>query len=253
MAGTAIVGIGVSNYRLRKMRFLDLDLDFFLNEEVCCDGCGGSRSELKHKPWSAARVRRFLEGRCGLSIDAPVPGRTVETHDRALDFWRMLIESGKLRVPFEVVHVDAHPDICVVDGLYLKSGFLYVDCECGLAVLGRKKVHPGNYLTFAVIFGWLGSIVWVTPGRYLKDTPRWWNGDARSGTMQLDNGGSKSLSIRVLAMGEKGRCIGYTMLSWHKFKTSEPFDYIVLSRSPESTPSESNALVSVIEGYIKQT
>jgi len=85
------------------MRFLDLDLDFFLNENAYHGGFEGGRLGPEHRPWSVSKVRRFLEDRCGLSPDVPVQGRTIESHDGVLDFWRTLIESGWLKTPFEVI------------------------------------------------------------------------------------------------------------------------------------------------------
>jgi hypothetical protein len=123
------------------MRFLDLDLDFFLNKNAYCSECDSGRLGSDYKPWSASRVRHFLEDRCGLSPDAPVQGRTVESHDGVFDFWRTLIESGGLSVPFEVIHIDAHPDLWVGDGLYLTSAFLHVDTERRLAILNRKHIR----------------------------------------------------------------------------------------------------------------
>ncbi len=233
------------------MRFLDLDLDFFLNENAYSSGCDGGRLGPEYKPWSVAKVRHFLEDRCGLSPDAPVQGRTVESHDGVLDFWRTLIESGGLRVPFEVIHIDAHPDLWVGGGLYLTSEFLHVDSERVLAMLKRKHVHSGNYLTFAIAYGWVGSLVWIPLRKHLKDLPKW-DGDARSGLIQLKKRKGESSPIRDLPMVERERGVPFKILPWHKFRTSETFDYIALSRSPNFTPPESDELIPIVEGYMRQ-
>ena len=122
------------------MRFLDLDLDFFLNKNAYGSEQATARLGSDYKPWSASKVRQFLEERCCLSHDAPVRGRTVETHDGVFHFWRRLIESGGLRVPFDVIHIDAHPDLFVGSELYLTSGFLYVEAERRHAIL-NEKIH----------------------------------------------------------------------------------------------------------------
>jgi len=49
------------------MRFLDLDLDFFLNYNAYSSGSDGVRLGSKYKPWSVSRVRRFLEDRYAAS------------------------------------------------------------------------------------------------------------------------------------------------------------------------------------------
>jgi len=233
------------------MRFLDLDLDFFLNENAYCRGCDGGRLGPEYKPWSVSKVRQFLEDRCGLSPDAPIQGRTVESHDGVFDFWRTLIESSSLRLPFEVIHIDAHPDLWIGGGLYLMAELLHVDSELVLATLNRKHVHSGNYLTFAIVYGWVGSLVWIHLSKYLKDL-RKWDGDARPALMQLEKREGKSSSIRDLPAVERERGIPFKILPWHKFRTSEPFDYIALSRSPDFTPPESDGLITVVERYMKQ-
>ena len=233
------------------MRFLDLDLDFFLNKNAYYSGCGGGRLGSKYTPWSVSKVRHFLEDRCGLSTDAPVQGRTVGSHDEVLNFWRTLIESGGLRVPFEVIHIDAHPDLWVGGGLYLISEFLHVDPERGLAMVERKYVHSGNYLTFAIAWGWIGSLVWIPLSRQLKYPPKW-DADARSILIQLKKRVGKSSPIRDLPPVDREHSIPFKISPWHKFRTSETFDYIALSRSPNYTPPESDTLITVVEGYMKQ-
>ncbi len=229
------------------MRFLDLDLDFFLNENAYYSGCHGRRLGSEYKPWSVSKVRHFLEDRCGLSLDAPVKGRTVESHDGVLDFWRALIESGGLMVPFEVIHIDAHPDLWVGDALYLTPGFLHVDS----GMLKIKQVHSGNYLTFAIVYGWVGSLVWVPLRKNLRGLPKW-DGDARSVLIQLKKRKGESSPIRDLPTTERERIVSFKILPWYNFRTSETFGYIALSRSPNFTPPESDGLVAVVEGYMKQ-
>jgi len=233
------------------MRFLDLDLDFFLNKNAYYSGSDSGRLGSEYKPWRASKVRRFLEDRCGLSLDIPVHGRTVESHDGVLDFWRTLIESGRLMIPFEVIHIDAHPDLWAGGVLYRTSEFLYIDSERELTMLKRKHVHSGNYLTFAIAFGWIGSLVWIPLLKYLKGLPKW-DGDARSILIQLKKRKGEGSPIRNLPVVERERCVRFKILPWNKFRTSEKFDYIALSSSPNFTPPESDELIPIIKGYMKQ-
>ena len=89
------------------MRFLDIDLDFFLNRNAYYSGNDARRLGEDYKPWSFDRVRRFLGTRCGLAQDAPIPGRVIESHDLVIRFWQDLIESGNLNVPFDVVQYES--------------------------------------------------------------------------------------------------------------------------------------------------
>ena len=233
------------------MRFLDLDLDFFLNDNAYCSGSDSGRLGSEFKPWSVAKVRHFLEEKCGLSHDTPVPGRTIETHDRVIDFWHTLIESGGLTIPFAVIHIDAHPDMSVRGGLYQKSGVLYIDSERGLAMFKRENLHSGNYLTFAISCGWVASLVWVPLRKTVKDLPQWY-GDARYMLTQLKARKGEHSPIGDLSVLERKWGVPLIVLPGYKFRTSETFDFMALSRSPNFTPPESDALIPVIEGYMRK-
>lgn len=226
------------------MRFLDLDLDFFLNKNAYAGG--QSRLGTDYKPWSRSGVRHFLEDRCGLSRDNPLPGRILETHDAALDFWRVLIESGKTGIPFQVTHIDAHPDMWVSDGIYLKSGSLHIEVERGLALIKGKTAHPGNYLTYAIINGWIDSLTWVPLIEYWKKLPKW-DGDARSLLAWLKSGHAKE-SLK----SEKEWHVAFKIVPWHKYRSQQPFDFMLLSKSPAFTPPQSDKLIAVIGSYMKQ-
>jgi len=228
------------------MRFLDLDLDFFLNNNAYCTGFGNGRLGSKFKPWSVAKARRFLEERCCLSLDTPIPGRTVENHDGVIEFWHSLINSGDLRVPFDLIHIDAHPDLSVRGGLYLKSGLLHIDSESALMTLKKEYVHAGNYLTFAIACGWIASLLWVPLYKTLKDLPEGY------GPIQFKKREDGDSHIAELSVVEKKSGVPYKILSWYGFRTIETFNYMALSRSSNFTPLESDALIPVIEGYMRQ-
>jgi hypothetical protein len=163
----------------------------------------------------------------------------------------MLIESGSLSVPFEVIHIDAHPDLWVGGGLYLTSGFLYIDSKHGRAILKRKHVHSGNYMTFAIACGWVASLVWVPLRKNLKGLSKW-DGDARSALIQLNKRKDEGSPIRDLSIVERESGVPFKILPWHKFIINETFDYIALSRSPNFTPPESDELIPVIEEYMRK-
>jgi hypothetical protein len=231
------------------MRFLNLDLDFFLNSNAYYTESGSGRLGSEFKPWSVSKVRRFLEERCRLSLDAPIPGRTLESHDEVIEFWRLLIHSGNLKAPFEVTHIDAHPDLSVRGGLYLKSGLLHIDSECLPPILKEEYFHAGNYLTYAIACGWIVSLVWVPLRKTLKDLPKGY-GDARYGLTQLKErkGGGVPAGDPPGPAWKTG--VPYKILSWYGFRTGKTFDYMALSRSPNFTPPESDTLIPVIERYM---
>jgi hypothetical protein len=235
----------------KSMRFLDLDLDFFLNENAYRSVHHTGRLGAEHKPWSVPKVRDFLENRCRLSPEAPLPGRTVEGHDEVLEFWRTLIGSGGLTAPFEVIHVDAHPDLWAGDGLCLSSGFLCIDSGRGLESLSKKEVHSGNYLTFAILYGWVASLVWVPLRVHSKDVPVW-DADARSILRQSGKNAQSGAPVRAPAGMTGSRGVPFKIVPWQKFRMDETFDFVALSRSPSFTPLESDNLITVIEEYMQQ-
>ena len=232
------------------MRFLDLDLDFFLNKNAYAHGHIHGRLGPDYKPWTVYRVRRFLEGRCCLSIDVPLPGRTVKNHNEVIGFWRGLIKSGALEIPFDVVHLDAHPDIWVGGGLYLTPGCLHIQPDRELAVFKMKPAHEGNFLTYALARGWVRSLVWV-PLRKFSELHEVWDGDARTVKARFHQAAKKA-PTQETPQNEKELQISYRILPWNRFRAREPFNFMALSQSPGFTPPQSDALIPVIESYMKQ-
>jgi hypothetical protein len=209
------------------MRFLDLDLDFFLNKNAY--SLGNGRLDDGYLPWSAGRVRRFLEQRCRLSRASPLPGRVIERHDGVIEFWRLLMDSGRLSAPFEVTHIDAHPDLSVRGGLYLASGVLRVDHKG--TPLNRAGTHQGNYLSLAIVSGWLASLVWVP----LTDT---------------EHSGGEGRIFQPEGPEEQSG-VPFRVLPWRKLWAGG-FDFMALSLSPDFTPAASDALVPVVREYMRQ-
>jgi hypothetical protein len=230
------------------MRFLDLDLDFFLNKNAYYGGQEGMRLGSEYQPWSVSRVRYFLEKKCGLSVT--VPGRTVTSHDGLLGFWNALIESGRLKIPFEVIHIDAHPDLLMGGVLRRTPGHLNIDPKNGLAALQKKPVHEGNYLTFAVARGWISSLVWVPLMKYGEDRPAW-DGDARTVLTHLKKRKVEQPAVRDLPVAGSIPGIPFSIISRSKFQADERFDYMALSKSPGFTPPASDKLIPVIEEYMR--
>jgi hypothetical protein len=114
----------------------------------------------------------------------------------------------------------------------------------------RENLHSGNYLTFAIAYGWVASLVWVPLRKTLKDLPKWYS-DARYGRPQLKarKGGDY---MGDLSVSESKSGVPFTILPGNKFRTSETFDYMVLSRSPSFTPPKSDTLIPVFEEYMRK-
>ncbi|PPD57298.1 UPF0489 family protein [Dehalogenimonas etheniformans] len=219
------------------MRCLDIDLDFFLNRDAYYSGDDALRLGENYRPWQPRRVRSFLENNCGLSLEVPVIGRVIESHDLVLRFWQELIDSGYLRVPFDVIHVDAHPDLSIRGGIYLVEGRLYVDPVQSPAVFEDDYVHSGNYLSYAIAMGWVASLTWVP----LHEPPM----RSKSGAQGVEKGQPG------IVQRDWGPGCPFEVLSRHHFQTRQPFDCLILSKSPAFTPVASDALIPLISSYMK--
>jgi hypothetical protein len=180
-------------------------------------------------------VRHFLESRCGLSRYVRIPGTIVESHHQVLELWRKLIESGALHTPFDVIHVDAHPDLTIRGGLRLISGKLCFEKLEQTNPLEEGYINAGNYLTYAIAYGWIASLTWVP-----------------SHLPEYDPVSKKSVPFNTscgLAV-EPNKGAEFKIVQWQNFRATEPFDYVLLSQSPEYTPRKSDELIPLISQYV---
>jgi hypothetical protein len=106
----------VSFWRAAMIRFLNLDLDFFVHGAILHDPPkSAGRPRGRHTPWSVVELRSFLEEKCALSTREPLPGRFVVQHDAAFDYWKYLLESYPEETTIELTHIDAHADLGMGD------------------------------------------------------------------------------------------------------------------------------------------
>lgn len=236
------------------MRVLDIDLDFFLRD--CCElAAEGERPPLEgHEPHSEEEVRAFLETNCGLKRSERIPGRVFPTHDGALLFWKELIDSCRLTVPFSVTHVDAHSDLgigrpgpgFVLNSVITLDPVLRIDIE---RYYRMRQLDEANYLLFAVAFRWIDRLQNIRNPRSRPDIP----------AFAFKNASGEYASIRLssfasaLFEGKNGREpeVGFTVFNDHKlFHQDGRYDFISLAVSPRYSPAEADALIPVIEEYI---
>jgi hypothetical protein len=144
---------------------LDLDLDFFV-WPIAHWADEKRRSRRDYRAASVAVVRRFLEDRCHLNRDDKILGREVVEHADAFTIWQRWLSEGKLDVPFEVVHLDAHADLGLGDAgyLYLLSEFLALPLEQRKNPrFASNALNSGNFLTFAIANHWISKLTYVYP------------------------------------------------------------------------------------------
>lgn len=234
------------------MRVLDIDLDFFL--AGCCPLADkGRRPELfGHEPWESGRVRRFLEGNCGLSKDRPIPGRIFETHDSALELWRDMLEAKRLTAPFDVTHIDAHSDLGIgyPGPGYVLNGVLPIRYDKRADAEKYRRLNgldEANYLLFALAFRWISSLENVRNPSSLPDIPKEILVPGKAASIQL------SSFTAALSLGINGKepVIPFNVYEdYNGFKAEEKYDFMSVAISPRYSPKEADVLLPVFEEYM---
>ncbi|MEW6143082.1 MAG: UPF0489 family protein [Chloroflexota bacterium] len=184
-------------------------------------------------------------------------------HDGAFDFWSELIDSGKLPVPFEVTHVDAHSDLGMGNTQceYLMCELLHTEPSQRRLKLDRSRVDSGNYIAFAIACRWISKVTWVRHHKSRNDLPYQYIRQLKRnrGFIQLRTVDKHAFDNLVYEVSfDYPVALSYEPLvplcirSWRAFRSKKPFDYLVLSNSPNFTPPESDRLVPVIERYMNR-
>jgi hypothetical protein len=239
------------------MRILDIDLDLFL---YVYDGESHDREDNCNSPFEAQRVRKFLEENCGLSKDNPVEGILIEQHHQAFLYWEELLNSNRLSAPFEVVHADMHSDLYTMSYPYILGELMHEETRNRIK-FNRSKLHYSNYLVFALACGWISHLTYVThydwdnldglSDIYFKDF------NPESGYIEMgayEKGQLKSYSEFIenkTKAKRKNPPVPFVAVNMDEYQNAEKFDFAVLCRSKEYTPTESDELIPVIMEYIK--
>ncbi len=267
------------------MKLLDLDMDYFMDD--IATGIAESKEERLSEEeygdcvWSEQRVRGFLENNLGFSKDKKIKGRIVAGHNEALFFWQELIENKSLETPFEVVHVDSHADLGlgylswthILDYLLqypVGERFMhtkYVDCFGKL-----NDVGIGDYLLYAIAFGWIGKLtycanpegdkndyVWETlkdfKEKYIWDMPV-------ENTIQLvcnpdmdfpSYDASEQEKQEYLENSVKEPKVPLLIIpSVEDVKYDGDFDFVVMAQSPNYTPASADFIIDIVREYIEE-
>ncbi len=250
------------------MRILDIDLDLFVNEPAYWKPPGQRLRADEYVPWTEAMLRGFLEKQCGLSRANPIPGKVVEGHHEAFLIWRDLVGQGRLQTPFEVVHADSHADLGMGDAgwYFLMAEHLHLPLhQRANPPIGAGEMNDGNFLAYALACRWISRLTYVHHPNGGDDLLAFHFKDFDPKTMilelkacdrqQLDrwqlDWRPRRPTYEALGVKATEPPIPFEMVASPKFKSSEPFDLLVLARSPEFTPVASDALVPVIEEFMQ--
>jgi hypothetical protein len=248
----------------RNLRFLNLDLDFFIDHIIHSPGSSKRRPGPRFKPWTRKQVRHFLENQCGLSREKPVCGRFVTHHDGAFDYWRELVDDFENPTQIKLVHVDAHADLGLGDG---SSDYIMEDLLHQPLVKRNKPnrdnrdgLNLGSYVAFAVACRWIKSIVFVTHPEWRDDLPPWYfrNCDVKSGFLELKcfpRGTINYTNIRSVTKEVQPLhtepLVPFSTCPHSDFEYTASFDRALLCQSPNYASRAADNLISVFADYIE--
>jgi hypothetical protein len=246
---------------MEAMKILDLDLDCFIEGIVHYSSDEGDRPDNKEYPcWHEEDFRDFLENQCGLKKNRRIQGTTVTRHVETFQLWRKMIESGELRIPFEVIHVDAHSDMGIGEKsvYYMLHELLLKPChhrmETGEYI---KYLSSGNYLAFALSFGWINKLTFVHHIDYDNNDDfvlqyfKGYNPD--NGYVQMkgyDKLRSECEYYNDIAPILTDPDIPFVLCPVNEFTASDSFNFATICQSPGFTPSSADLLIDLFRDYI---
>lgn len=253
---------------MRKMRILDLDVDFFVKGAAhWVDPDSEDRLDPERYPaWELGAALAFLTRQCLLS--GKQPGFVVEHHSDLFYCWGEAIRRGVLPARLSVAHIDAHADLGMGDAAYayLMNELAFHPIQeryeilvarrpasrTDLHELGSNQLGDGNWLAFALACGWMSELTYVFNGgegrpgdlvHYLmKDF------DLNSDQLQLCAVGEEDLKRDLMGVDSSllilGRdpAIPFRTTGLRGFQAADPFDIVCLTRSPAYTPAASDAI-----------
>lgn len=134
---------------------LDLDLDVFVTPPVAGNGDATYRADSRYHKVEPTEYVKTVLAKLRLNPTAPIPGAFFEHHRESYYRWRELIRRGHLRVPFTVVHVDAHSDLG--NGATVHS--LFEEWAHEPDKLEKDPcLNSANYLAYALTNGWVRGL-----------------------------------------------------------------------------------------------
>ncbi|MCR6547217.1 UPF0489 family protein [Dehalobacterium formicoaceticum] len=245
------------------MKILDIDLDFFLNKIAydVDDTCGLRLSSEEYLVDSKENVKLFLEKQCGLSLENKVPGKVVNHHNEALYVWNEMIKNHLLKKPFNITHVDAHPDLwfgdCSITYIMTELTRLPLANRNYIEDVDESKIKCGNYLIFAIALGWVDSLEFVYHEKWEgEDLHKWFFKDFDFRTLQIE---LKNFSYEVyrdnmdrlkqITPLNIDPAIPFKAVPKQSFSNNDKYDFVILSKSPGYTPETADSLIPVIQEY----
>ncbi len=234
------------------MRVLDIDMDFFLSR-TCPFAPEKSRpADACAAPWSENDVRAYLENNLRLSRAHRIPGRTGVTHDEAALYWRELAREGRLALPFEITHVDAHSDLGIAQRGYpfVKHTVLSrpVEKRAEFAEFRQMgQLNEANYLMFVLGARMADRLVNVRNPASKPDLP----------SEIFESSHMIRLASAFPALFEplygKEPAVSYAEFTDPlAYKAGADFDFAFAAQSPRYAPASADFILEIIKEYISE-
>ena len=179
-----------------------------------------------------------------------------------------MIDSGQLRVPFHLTHVDSHADMGMGMGDassgYIMGELLHQNSSDRTNPQrgGHEGLLEGNFISFAVACGWISSIDYVHHPQLfaqnceLHDIPDclFRDDNPRCGVIQLKKlprGCHQSVrcleEFTPLALEPE---VPIRFIKCDEFHTTASFSFMFAAQSPKYTPATSDFIVDIIREFI---
>lgn len=236
------------------MIVLDLDLDFFVSDVV--HNVDSFRvPEGKFCSWDIDRFRDFIESKCKLSKNSRAKGCIVKKHHGCYLAWRELIQKTDLKIPFEVIHVDAHSDFGLGSSSWTEVVFDLLHKEVKERAY-PLKLNEGNYLTYAIANRWIKEINFVQHPNWEMDYMQIYMKDFNdySGYIELKGYEKQSALDYHKLFKTKPKVVEKAVklneLTEKEFCLERKPDFVFISQSPSYTPQSADRLLDVFKEYI---
>jgi hypothetical protein len=250
------------------VRILDIDLDVFVTPINYVH----SSTRLPDEDYAITpktTIDHFLMQRCGLSSSFPKPGGVFEEHDELFDTLNELVQSKQLKVPFELVHVDAHADLGM--GQWCPFEHLLTDLmhrpvhERTIPVRGQNGLNRGTVMLFIAACEWISKFHYVhhpDDGSDFRELLLDWNDETEQISLQIPKCTTDEMD-RVTSYGATvdrwkmlseccipGRLIPFELSTIDSYAGPSDFDFVFLTRSPGFTPCKADAIFEKIRSMI---
>ena len=137
---------------------LDIDFDYCVRPTLGRGYADRSRQPASMRVWMGANELVTWLKQNNLFHPGGFAG-AVESHEQVLPIWAALLASESVRAPFDLLHIDAHPDMMEIDEETARSIGQPGSENNNLF----RNAKPGDFLQYAVRLGWINRVWMLFP------------------------------------------------------------------------------------------